>query len=242
MGFVTNSLNFANLPTKSTPTTSDLVLLSDQAASGALKQATIGSLPLSGGQLTIENQLRFNQFSPGIPGMFSGSLSNSQTQSLATLFANNVIFVPFYISQSWTTTSINICVTASAAASTCTAGFYASSTSGTFNNMPTGAPLAAASANTTTATVQSIIVSASLVKNTLYWAALQLSTATTLSIQIGQLNIDHANIISQVAASALWTANILTYANVYSAGSLPTLTQSSIAITASNYLPILSVV
>ena len=234
-----NSANIANLPNKSAPTASDIVLLSDQAAAGIAKQATIGSLPFNSSQLTIENQLRIGEFSMSMPGMFGGSLSNTQSQSLASTFTSNVIFVPFYLSRAWSTIGINICVTASAALSTCTAGFYASSTSGTFNNFPTGAPLAVASANTTTAAIQSVIVSASLLANTLYWAALQLSTATTLSIQIGQLNIDHPNIITQVAASNLWTANILTYTHTYSAGSLPTLTQSSIAVTPSNYLPIM---
>ena len=45
MAFVSNSLNFPNLTSKASPTTSDILLISDQAASGALKQCTIGSLP-----------------------------------------------------------------------------------------------------------------------------------------------------------------------------------------------------
>jgi hypothetical protein len=236
-----NSINFAHLPTKSAPTTSDIVFISDQAASGAAKQATIGSLPLTSGQLTTENKPFVGLFSPGIPGMFSGIQSDSQTQSLSSTFASNVIFVPFYISQSWSLTQLRFLVITGAAASTCTGGIYAASISGTFNNFPTGAPLTTGSATTAVSATNVIITlsTITLLPNTLYWAAFQSSTGTTLSIAIGQLNIDHANIISQVAASSLWTANILTYTHVYSVGSLPTLTQSSIAITASNYLPIL---
>lgn len=47
MAFVTNSLNFPNLTSKATPTSSDLLLISDAAASSALKQCTIGSLPFA---------------------------------------------------------------------------------------------------------------------------------------------------------------------------------------------------
>lgn len=47
MAFVTNPLNFPNLTVKSTPTTSDVLLISDAAASSALKQVTIGSLPFA---------------------------------------------------------------------------------------------------------------------------------------------------------------------------------------------------
>ena len=47
MAFVTNSLNFPNLTSKATPTTSDVLLISDAAASSALKQITIGTLPFA---------------------------------------------------------------------------------------------------------------------------------------------------------------------------------------------------
>ena len=44
MAFVTNSLNFPNLSTKSTPVAADLLLIADSAASNALKQATLSSI------------------------------------------------------------------------------------------------------------------------------------------------------------------------------------------------------
>lgn len=47
MAFVTNSLNFPNLSVKITPTTSDVLLISDAADSSALKQITVGTLPFA---------------------------------------------------------------------------------------------------------------------------------------------------------------------------------------------------
>lgn len=234
-----NSINFAQLSTKSAPTTSDIVLLSDVAASGANKQATIGSLPIVGGQITIENKTNGLFATLGIPGMFSATTSNSITQSKTTLLNTSVVFVPFYLSQSWAVTAMRFTVVAGNVTGTATCGIYASSTSGTYNNFPTGSTVCVgqATTNINNTYVSCSLSAATLSANTLYWAAFQTSTPGLLSILMGQLNIDHSNIISQVAASSSWTANILTYTNSYSAGTLPTLTQSSIAITASNYLP-----
>lgn len=55
MAFITNALNFPNLTTKSSPTTSDLVMIADAAASNALKQCTIAQLlaAASSGGLTL---------------------------------------------------------------------------------------------------------------------------------------------------------------------------------------------
>lgn len=47
MAFITNSLNFPNLTSKASPTVSDLILIADAAASNALKQATLSSLPFA---------------------------------------------------------------------------------------------------------------------------------------------------------------------------------------------------
>lgn len=47
MSFYTNSLNFPNLTVKSTPTSSDILLIADAAASNIPKQCTIGSLPFA---------------------------------------------------------------------------------------------------------------------------------------------------------------------------------------------------
>ena len=47
MAFVTNSLNFPNLTSKATPVGADLLMISDSAASSALKQITISSLPFA---------------------------------------------------------------------------------------------------------------------------------------------------------------------------------------------------
>lgn len=47
MAFVSNSLDFPNNPSKATPTTSDVMLISDAADNDLLKTASIGSLPFS---------------------------------------------------------------------------------------------------------------------------------------------------------------------------------------------------
>lgn len=47
MAFYTNSLNFPNLTSKATPTTSDIIMIADAAASDIPKQITIGSLPFA---------------------------------------------------------------------------------------------------------------------------------------------------------------------------------------------------
>lgn len=236
---VNNSINFAHVATKSAPTASDIIFLSDQAAGGANKQATIGSIPFASGQITTENKSAIGIATLGIPGMYSATESNSQTQSKASLFNTSVIFIPFYLSQSWAVGAMRFMVVTGAGSSTVTCGIYASSTSGTFNNYPTGSALTVGSVATTSSNSypNCTLSAATLSANTLYWGAFQASTATTLSLSVTQLNIDHSNIISQVAASSSWTTNILTYTNTYSVGTLPTLTQSSIAITASNYLP-----
>lgn len=234
-----NSTNLTQLASKAVPTSADLVMISDQAAGGIAKQATISSLPISPGQITTENIGSIGLFSPGIPGMFGSTASTSQTASVASIYSSNVIFIPFYVSQAVTAAHVRFGVAVGVAASSVTVGFYNSTVGGTFNNFPTGAPISAASVTTTvSATFVNASITAALSKNLLYWMAMQASTATVLSLAVAQLNIDKANIITQVAASALWTANILTYANAYSAGTLPTLTQSSIAITPCNYLPI----
>lgn len=54
MAFVTNSLNFPNLTNKATPVGADILLIADSAASNALKQCLISSLPfapLAGGTI-----------------------------------------------------------------------------------------------------------------------------------------------------------------------------------------------
>lgn len=47
MAFYNNGLNFPNLTSKGTPTTSDILLLADAAASNVPKQCTVGSLPFA---------------------------------------------------------------------------------------------------------------------------------------------------------------------------------------------------
>lgn len=47
MAFYSNALNFPNLTNKASPTSSDIILIADAAASNIPKQCTIGSLPFA---------------------------------------------------------------------------------------------------------------------------------------------------------------------------------------------------
>lgn len=47
MAFYSNALDFPNLTVKGTPTTSDILMIADAAASNVPKQITIGSLPFA---------------------------------------------------------------------------------------------------------------------------------------------------------------------------------------------------
>ena len=67
MGFVTNSINFPEWNAKSTPTTSDILMLSDQAASGALKQSPVSGFPaLNAQQVTQYSTSGLGEFSCSI--------------------------------------------------------------------------------------------------------------------------------------------------------------------------------
>lgn len=237
-----NNVNFPNLTAKGTPTTSDIMELSDVAASGIPKQAPIGNFPaLNAQQITQFNPSGFAYFSCQLPGMFNDTQSDSIAQSLAISLNVNVLLVPFYLSTNWTTASLSIVVKTGLAASTATLGFYAATPAdgGAYANWPTGAPLAVGSIATATSNaIATASVATTLSANTLYFAAIQLSSSTTLTIAVGKYNFA-STVVTANSGSAI-TPNFLTYANSYSAGSLPTLTQSSLAMDGNLYGPIIN--
>lgn len=55
MAFYSNALDFPNLTSKASPTTSDIIMIADAAASNVPKQATIGSLPFPAIPVTVPN-------------------------------------------------------------------------------------------------------------------------------------------------------------------------------------------
>lgn len=239
-----NNTNFPHLTSKATPTTSDILFLSDQADSGKFKQSTVGSFPaLNAQQVTQYNPSGFGLFSCQMPGMLNDVQSDSITQSMGTILNGSVFLVPFYLSTAWTVTALYLIVKTGLAASTATMGIYASTpaSGGTHANKPVGSALVAGSVATTASnSIVNISFSQALSANTLYFAALQLSSSTTLAIAVGGINFGSAVVTGVNGGITAHLGSILTYSSAYSAGTLPTLTQTSIANTALNYCPIMA--
>lgn len=235
-----DSVNLNNLATKSTPTTSDLVFLSDASSGLLVKQATIGSLPLPSGQIVPTNSVFLFKLLMGIPGMFSSGASNTQTQSQGVLLNSNVVFIPFLSSIPFTVSTATIFVVTGLAASSVTIGIYSAGVGGSQNNYPaTNTALRTGTASTASSgvTVPINFTSLTITANLLYYLAIQLSSAVTLSLTNIQLNAGNPNPMSQIAASSSWSPLIFTYTNVYSAGVMPSIISSSVNRTQATYLP-----
>ena len=240
-----NSINFPNLTVKSTPTTSDLLEISDQAAGGIPKQSPISGFPaLNVQQITQYSAALNDKFSCSMPGQIGSTQSDSLTQVMGVILNSNIVFVPFFLSTAWTTTNLNIVIKTGLAASTATLGIYGSTLSSagvTYANFPIGAPLGVGSVSTATSnSFATASVAAALSANTLYWAAIQLSSAVTVAIAVGNLNFGLYSYTTANIGSTSFVTNVLTYANTYSVGSLPTLTQSGLAVTIAPYCPIIA--
>lgn len=238
MTFITNALNFPNLTTKSTPTTSDILLISDQAAGGALKQATFGSFPGPTSLITTDNSPTIASFCACMPGMASNIQSSTDLQGYSV--QNTYVgLVPFYVGVPWTATKLQIIVKLGFAASTITMGIYNS-----VNGQASGAPITAGSvASATSNTLVSATISASLSANTLYWAAFQGSaTNSNLGVTLAQMNCSSPAIFTYSSSTGTWTQTIAIYPFTYSVGTLPTITPASIINTSFNYIPLMRIV
>ena len=126
-----------------------------------------------------------------------------------------MVFVPFYVSTSYTTTALYTIVKTGVAASTVTMGIYAATpgNSGTFSNFPTGSALAVGSvATTANNSIVNVSIVTTLSANTLYWAAIQASTSTTLALCIGLLNF---GIFSYTTANGGSTSFVTKYYDLY---------------------------
>lgn len=233
-----NSINFANVTTKSTPTTSDLIPISDQAASGALKLSPYSGFPAPTTLITTDNFSTVGSFCASLPGTFSETQSDTQTQSPGQ-FNTRFWIVPFYVGIPWTATKIQTIVKTGVAASTITMAIYASVS---ISGEPTGAPLTQGSVATTTSnTLVTATISTSLSAYTLYWAAIQASTATTLALSLGLINVGAPNVLTQVGSLGIWLMNSFSYTNTYSAGALPTINPANAVGNSINYMPIMRI-
>lgn len=232
-----NSINFPNSTTKSTPTTSDILLLSDQAAGGVLKQAAFSTFPAPTSLLSTDNSATVASFCASLPGAFSVTQSDTFSQGFS-IQNTSISLVPFYLTTTWSATSIQTIVKTGFAGSTITMGIYASA-----NGRPSGAALTAASvASTANNTLVSATISASLSANTLYWAALQASTSNTnLAITIGKYNFSAPNLFLYSTSTGVWTLSCAFYTNTYSAGTLPSITPASVSLVGFNYMPIMRI-
>lgn len=231
---VNNSLNFPNLTTKTTPVTGDIGLIADSAASNVIKQATLGTFPgipagsfLAGGALIA-----------AMPGALSITNSNTQTQSLASTLNSRVYLQPFCVNAAMTVGTVGCYVITGVAASTMTVGIYASNGS-LSAPQPTGNALGAVSiATTANNTYANGAVSIALSPKTIYWAAIQTSTATTLSLQCTQMNVC-CNIANAAVSGTGYQPLNITYTNSYSAGTLPNINPVSLNTVVNTYTPVM---
>lgn len=230
---INNSLNFPNLTAKTTPANADLALIADSAASNAVKQAQVGNFPVA----PVSSMLLGGALIAAMPGSLSNVNSNTQTQSLASTLNSRVYLIPFVVNAAYTTTSVGAYVITGVAASTITVGFY--NNNGSLSApAPTGAALGAVSmATTANNTFVSGALAVALQPKTIYWAAIQASTATTLSLQATQMNLTCNMSCAAVSGTGFQPLNI-TYVNSYSAGTLPSITPVSLGTQVNTYTPV----
>lgn len=173
----------------------------------------------------------------GLPGAFGGTISNNLTQGMN--MNTNIHLMPFYLSADLTVSAIRTFVTVGVAASTITMGIYNAQTSGLF--LPTGAVISAASiASTASTTVVTATLNAPLIGNRQYWAAIQVSTNTVLSVNVNSLNMHPGNFFSNNGTTGYYPTPLL-YANTYSAGTLPSITPGSLIAGGAVYGPVMNV-
>lgn len=184
---------------------------------------------------TPPSSLIVNNIICATPGTFSTTYSTNLIQSLNF---NAAFFVmPFFVTTNLITTTINTYCVVGLAASTITMGIYKSLTV-VDNSFPTGVAIAAGSAASTVQGAISVSMAVTLNQNTLYWAAIQLSSAITLSSQVGLQNLNAGNYSYVLAGTGLSPA-VVSYTNTYSAGTLPTINQGNRVIVSNSYAPIL---
>lgn len=167
-----------------------------------------------------------------MPGMFGDTQSDNLTQTLD--FNSSAILMPFYTETAVTTVAMGIAVSVGLAASTATVGLYGSNS----DFKPTGAPLAAGSVSTATNGRKEVATVVNLTAYTLYWAAVQLSSAITQSIRVTKFAVYPGNYMGTLGSGGA-VPGYYNYIGAYSAGTLPTITTASVNAVGSGYGPII---
>lgn len=172
-----------------------------------------------------------------LPGVLGVTQSTTLTQTQGTLLNSNVVCFPFILPTNAILNSASINVSVGLAASTVTVGVYGDNG---YESLPSGAALAAVSIATATTGVKLANFSSTvpMYAGQFYWAAIQCSSAVTLSL------------VNNIMNTALWNAgggysnlmtpgmNLSTLAHAYSAGTLPTWSGSASSFQA--YLPLIN--
>lgn len=256
MAFVGNPINFPQLTAKSSPVGADILMVADSAAANALKQSTLTQLLASSAGTTqtandastklattayvdaVTPPLTYTQglynLICAIPGAFSSTFSTNQLQTINMNTA--IYFVPFYVQANYTTNTIGCYVVAGLAASTITLGIYQAVNNS--SGFPNGAALGAVSMASTAQGAVSGALSIALQKNKLYYAAIQVSSNTTLSVQMALKNLHPAS-PNTITVGTGYVPSVIFYTNAYSAGTLPSVNPGSIAGAQKTYEPVI---
>lgn len=229
-----NSLNFPNLTAKTTPVIADIPLISDSAASSALKQTTIETLPDLPISMCLYNSVSGYRIAAA-PGFYTSTTSNSIAQSLT--LNTNIHLIPFCVNTAITTAFMGTFVITGVAGSGATVGIYDTVGRPAIAPFPANPIAVTTLVTTNTNVVQNASLIANLKPKTLYWAAIQTSTVTTLSLQAVRINTSCNGSIG-IGAGIGATAQVLLYPNSYSAGNLPVINAGSL-IGGGNYAPVL---
>jgi hypothetical protein len=161
-----------------------------------------------------------------MPGTITSTQSTTLTQSQNTVLNSNVVVWPFICPNNALITAAYVDVAVGLAASTVTVGVYADNG---LNTQPAAAAaLGAVSIATASTGLQtaSFGTSFNIYANQVYWCALQISSAVTLSL--GNTSMTVCN--QPAAGGNIFYSNgtyIQTLSNAYSSGTLPTWTSGS---------------
>lgn len=180
----------------------------------------------------LNNGVAIGQFVAQMPGQFSSTLSDTQTQSQASVLNTAVLAWPFYVPNNCQTAFFFIDVVTQVAASEVTVGLYADNG---FGQRPAAAAALGAVAITTTSNGKlNGTLSINLQANNIYWVAIQANTSTTLAL--GNVLI---NMFNSSSGSGTGTYNgqtlLAKLTSAYSSGTLPTWSGS--ATQTASYVP-----
>jgi hypothetical protein len=172
-----------------------------------------------------------------LPGVLGVTQSTTLIQTQGVVLNSNVVCFPFILPTNARLTSASISVSVGLAASTVTVGVYGDNG---YNSVPSGAALTAVSIATASSGVKTGNFAATIpmYAGQFYWAAIQCSSAITLSLVNNIMNTTLWNSGGGYSNILTPGMNLQTLANAYSAGTLPT--WSGLANSFQAYLPLIN--